>query len=136
MRVRTTGFFVDGMVCRRCVREVTSRLRDVPGAETLLENADRSTALASFSTDSAHGNAAKVARVAQSRMSSQAIPARTTGPMLGLASPTLARERDRNEAARVQDERHVVDLAARRSHISPSGRQHRARALKRQGGAR
>lgn len=27
--------FVDGMTCRRCVREVTARLRDVPGVETV-----------------------------------------------------------------------------------------------------
>ena len=29
MRVRTISFFVDGVDCRRCAREVTSRLRDV-----------------------------------------------------------------------------------------------------------
>ena len=27
--------FVAGMSCRRCVREVTARLRDVPGVETV-----------------------------------------------------------------------------------------------------
>lgn len=31
----TIGLVVEGMRCRRCVREVTARLRDVPGVETL-----------------------------------------------------------------------------------------------------
>ena len=31
--------FVGGMSCRRCVREVTARLRDVPGVETISANA-------------------------------------------------------------------------------------------------
>jgi copper chaperone CopZ len=31
--------FVAGMSCRRCVREVTARLRDVPGGETVSANA-------------------------------------------------------------------------------------------------
>ena len=31
--------FVAGMSCRRCVREVTARLRDVPGVETVSANA-------------------------------------------------------------------------------------------------
>ena len=31
--------FVGGMDCRRCVREVTARLRDVPGVETVSANA-------------------------------------------------------------------------------------------------
>ena len=30
--------FVDDMRCRRCVREVTARLRDVPGVETVSAN--------------------------------------------------------------------------------------------------
>jgi copper chaperone CopZ len=30
--------FVGGMSCRRCVREVTARLRDVPGVETVSAN--------------------------------------------------------------------------------------------------
>ena len=30
---------VGGMSCRRCVREVTARLRDVPGVETVSANA-------------------------------------------------------------------------------------------------
>ena len=33
---------VDGMGCRRCVREVTARLRDVPGVETVTADAGRS----------------------------------------------------------------------------------------------
>jgi copper chaperone CopZ len=32
-----------GMSCRRCVREVTARLRDVPGVETVAANAGTST---------------------------------------------------------------------------------------------
>jgi copper chaperone CopZ len=32
--------FVGGMTCRRCVREVTARLRDVPGVETISANPD------------------------------------------------------------------------------------------------
>jgi copper chaperone CopZ len=30
--------YVGGMSCRRCVREVTARLRDVPGVETVSAN--------------------------------------------------------------------------------------------------
>ena len=33
---------VGGMTCRRCVREVTSRLRDVPGLERVTVNPARS----------------------------------------------------------------------------------------------
>ena len=33
---------VGGMTCRRCVREVTSRLRDVPGGERVTANPARS----------------------------------------------------------------------------------------------
>ena len=32
------SLFVSGMGCRRCVREVTARLRDVPGVETVSAN--------------------------------------------------------------------------------------------------
>jgi copper chaperone CopZ len=32
------NLFVGGMSCRRCVREVTARLRDVPGVETIKAN--------------------------------------------------------------------------------------------------
>jgi copper chaperone CopZ len=35
--------FVDGMSCRRCVREVTALLRDVPGVETVSANPGDST---------------------------------------------------------------------------------------------
>ena len=35
-------FFVDGMRCRRCVREVTARLRDVPGVQTVTADGRRS----------------------------------------------------------------------------------------------
>jgi len=34
--MRTIGLVVGGMRCRRCVREVTARLRDVPGVETVM----------------------------------------------------------------------------------------------------
>ena len=43
---------VDGMACRHCVREVTARLRDVPGVKTIA--ADMSTCtvrLAGFMSD-------------------------------------------------------------------------------------
>ena len=33
--MRQLNLFVGGMSCRRCVREVTARLRDVPGVETV-----------------------------------------------------------------------------------------------------
>lgn len=33
--MRQLNLFVGGMGCRRCVREVTARLRDVPGVETV-----------------------------------------------------------------------------------------------------
>ncbi|HEV7197146.1 MAG TPA: cation transporter [Pedococcus sp.] len=34
---------VDGMGCRRCVREVTARLRDVPGVRTVVADSGTST---------------------------------------------------------------------------------------------
>jgi len=37
------NLFVGGMSCRRCVREVTALVRDVPGVETVSANADDST---------------------------------------------------------------------------------------------
>ena len=36
--MRQLSLFVGGMSCRRCVREVTARLRDVPGVETVSAN--------------------------------------------------------------------------------------------------
>jgi copper chaperone CopZ len=33
--MRQLNLYVGGMSCRRCVREVTARLRDVPGVETV-----------------------------------------------------------------------------------------------------
>jgi copper chaperone CopZ len=36
--MRQLNLFVGGMSCRRCVREVTGRLRDVPGVETVSAN--------------------------------------------------------------------------------------------------
>ena len=40
--MRTMGLVVDGMDCRRCVREVTARLRDLPGVETVMADAGSS----------------------------------------------------------------------------------------------
>ena len=40
--MRTIGLMVGGMRCRHCVREVTERLRDVPGIDTVTADADRS----------------------------------------------------------------------------------------------
>ena len=40
---------VDGMSCRDCVREVTARLRDVPGVETVRADHRRSVVLLSGS---------------------------------------------------------------------------------------
>ena len=37
--MRQLSLFVSGMSCRRCVREVTARLRDVPGVEMVSANA-------------------------------------------------------------------------------------------------
>ena len=36
--MRQLNLFVGGMSCRRCIREVTARLRDVPGVETVSAN--------------------------------------------------------------------------------------------------
>ncbi len=33
--MRQLSLFVDGMGCRLCVRDVTARLRDVPGVQTV-----------------------------------------------------------------------------------------------------
>ncbi|HET9827271.1 MAG TPA: cation transporter [Nocardioidaceae bacterium] len=41
--MRQLSLFVGGMSCRRCVREVTSRLRDVPGVETVSADSGRCT---------------------------------------------------------------------------------------------
>ena len=38
----TIGLRVGGMRCRHCVRDVTARLRDVPGIDTVTADADRS----------------------------------------------------------------------------------------------
>ena len=40
--MRTIDLVVGGMRCRRCVREVTARLRDVPGVETVMADAGSS----------------------------------------------------------------------------------------------
>lgn len=41
--MRDLRLSVDGMGCRRCVREVTSRLRDVPGVSTVAADVSTST---------------------------------------------------------------------------------------------
>jgi copper chaperone CopZ len=38
--MRQLSLYVGGMSCRRCVREVTARLRDVPGVETVRATPD------------------------------------------------------------------------------------------------
>ena len=40
--MRHLSLFVGNMSCRRCVREVTARLRDVVGVETVTADAGRS----------------------------------------------------------------------------------------------
>ena len=43
--MRTVKLSIPGMGCRRCVREVTSILRDVPGVQTLVADAAMSEAV-------------------------------------------------------------------------------------------
>lgn len=38
MTMEQMTLLVDGMRCRRCVRDVTRRLRDVPGVQTVAAN--------------------------------------------------------------------------------------------------
>jgi copper chaperone CopZ len=40
--MRHLSLLVDGMCCRRCVRDVTARLRDVPGVQTVVADLSRS----------------------------------------------------------------------------------------------
>ncbi len=39
--MQTLAFHVSGMCCRRCIREVTGRLRDIPGVVTVTADASR-----------------------------------------------------------------------------------------------
>ncbi|MFC7362156.1 cation transporter [Nocardioides astragali] len=41
--MRDLRLWVQGMGCRRCVREVTSRLRDVPGVTTVVADISTNT---------------------------------------------------------------------------------------------
>ncbi len=41
--MREMTLYVGGMGCRRCVREVTGRLRDVPGVQTVVADSASST---------------------------------------------------------------------------------------------
>jgi copper chaperone CopZ len=41
--MREITLYVDGMGCQRCVREVTARLRDVPGVQTVVADSVTST---------------------------------------------------------------------------------------------
>jgi len=41
--MRELTLYVGGMGCRRCVREVTAALRDVPGVQTVVADATTST---------------------------------------------------------------------------------------------
>jgi copper chaperone CopZ len=41
--MREMTLHVAGMACRQCVREVTARLRDVPGVQTVVAQAATST---------------------------------------------------------------------------------------------
>jgi copper chaperone CopZ len=41
--MRELTLHVSGMSCRRCIREVTGRLRDVPGVHTVVADAATST---------------------------------------------------------------------------------------------
>ncbi|GAA1951125.1 hypothetical protein GCM10009798_08040 [Nocardioides panacihumi] len=41
--MRELTLYVGGMGCRRCVREVTARLRDIPGVRTVVADAATST---------------------------------------------------------------------------------------------
>lgn len=43
--MRTIKLSIPGMGCRRCVREVTSTLRDVPGVQTLVADASANEAV-------------------------------------------------------------------------------------------
>ena len=47
------NLFVGGMSCRRCVREVTALVRDVPGVETVSANAGECTVRLSGSMQAA-----------------------------------------------------------------------------------
>jgi copper chaperone CopZ len=41
-QMRTIGLMIGGLRCRHCVREVTARLRDVPGVQTVTADTGRS----------------------------------------------------------------------------------------------
>ena len=68
--MRQVNLFVSGMNCRRCVREVTARLRDVPGVETVSASARDSRVLLSGSMQVADVLAAFIGTTYRPRLES------------------------------------------------------------------
>lgn len=68
--MRQVNLFVGGMGCRRSVREVTARLRDVPGVETVSASASDSKVLLSGSMQVADVLAAFIGTTYRPRLES------------------------------------------------------------------
>ena len=81
--MRHIHLFVAGMSCRRCVREVTGLVRDVPGVETVSANADDCTVRLSGSmqlrTSLLSSPAPRTAPDSTARAASRAAQVTTTG---------------------------------------------------------